>query len=40
VIGTLIGTPIMRRVPELAFRRVVFGLVAVLGIALVVGIGG
>jgi uncharacterized membrane protein YfcA len=40
VIGTLVGTPLMRRVPEVAFRRVVFGLVAVLGVALVIGLGG
>jgi uncharacterized protein len=40
VIGTLIGTPVMRRVPEVAFRRIVFSLIAVLGIALVIGVGG
>jgi uncharacterized membrane protein YfcA len=40
VIGTLIGTPLLRLVPELLFRRIVFGLVAVLGAALVVGVGG
>ena len=40
VIGTLIGTPMVRRVPEIAFRRVVFSLVAVLGVALVIGLGG
>lgn len=40
VVGTLVGTPILRRVPEVAFRRIVFGLVAVLGLALVIGIGG
>jgi len=40
VIGTLLGTPVMRRVPEAAFRRVVFSLVAILGVALVIGLGG
>ena len=40
ITGTLVGTPLMRRVPEVAFRRVVFALVTVLGIALVIGVGG
>jgi uncharacterized membrane protein YfcA len=40
VIGTLIGTPVMRRVPERAFRRIVFSLVTVLGVALEIGVGG
>lgn len=40
VVGTLIGTLTVRRVPEVAFRRVVFSLVAILGVALVAGVGG
>jgi uncharacterized membrane protein YfcA len=35
--GTILGTPVLRRLPELAFRRVVFGLVGLLGIAFLVG---
>ena len=35
--GTLIGGPILRRLPEPVFRRAVFGLIAVLGLALVIG---
>lgn len=40
VVGTLVGAPILHRVPELLFRKIVFGLVAILGVALVIGVGG
>jgi hypothetical protein len=40
VVGTLVGAPILHRVPELLFRRIVFGLVAILGVMLVIGLGG
>jgi uncharacterized membrane protein YfcA len=38
--GTLAGAPLLRRLPELAFRRVVFGLVALLGLAFLLGVTG
>lgn len=37
VAGTLVGGPILRRLPEPVFRRTVFALIAILGLALVVG---
>lgn len=40
LVGTLVGTPVLRRLPELAFRRVVFGLVTLLGLAFLVGVTG
>ncbi len=40
VAGTLVGTPLLRRLPELAFRRAVFGLVALLGLGFLVGVLG
>jgi uncharacterized membrane protein YfcA len=34
VAGTLLATPILRRLPEATFRRFVFALITVLGILL------
>jgi uncharacterized membrane protein YfcA len=39
VIGTLLATPILRRLPEATFRRSVFALVAALGVLLLVAPG-
>jgi uncharacterized membrane protein YfcA len=36
--GTIVGTPVLRRLPEQTFRRVVFGLVALLGVAFLTGL--
>jgi uncharacterized membrane protein YfcA len=36
--GTIVGTPLLRRLPEQTFRRVVFGLVALLGVAFLTGL--
>jgi uncharacterized membrane protein YfcA len=36
VVGTLLATPILRRLPEAAFRRFVFILLVVLGVLLIV----
>lgn len=36
VVGTLLATPILRRLPEEAFRRLVFILLVVLGVLLIV----
>jgi uncharacterized membrane protein YfcA len=36
--GTIVGTPVLRRLPEQSFRRVVFGLVALLGVAFLTGL--
>lgn len=38
--GTVLGAPILRRLPEDQFRRFVFGLVAALGVLLIVSPGG
>jgi uncharacterized membrane protein YfcA len=38
--GTVLGAPILRRLPEEQFRRFVFGLVAALGLLLIVSPGG
>jgi hypothetical protein len=40
IVGTLVGAPVLHRVPELLFRRIVFGLVALLGVSLLIGVGG
>lgn len=40
VAGTLLATPILRRMPELLFRRIVFGVVTLLGIAFLTGLTG
>jgi uncharacterized membrane protein YfcA len=40
VAGTVLGTPLLRRLPEAGFRRVVFGLVTVLGLAFLAGATG
>jgi uncharacterized membrane protein YfcA len=40
VVGTVLGTPVLRRLPEAWFRRMLAALLIVLGIALVAGIGG
>jgi uncharacterized membrane protein YfcA len=40
VAGTLLATPILRRLPELAFRRFVFALITMLGVLLIVAPGG
>jgi hypothetical protein len=39
VVGTVLGTPILRRLPETWFRRLLAALLVVLGIALVAGVG-
>lgn len=39
VIGTIVGTPILRRLPEPVFRRLLAWLLIALGVALIVGIG-
>jgi uncharacterized membrane protein YfcA len=39
VAGTLLATPILRRLPEDTFRRFVFVLVAALGVLLIVAPG-
>jgi hypothetical protein len=39
VTGTLLATPILRRLPEATFRRFVFLLVAGLGVLLLVAPG-
>jgi len=38
--GTVLGTPVLRRLPEATFRRVVFGLVILLGLAFLAGVAG
>ena len=35
--GTLLGAPLLRRMPEALFRRLLFGLLVILGVALVIG---
>lgn len=40
LVGTFVGAPILRGVPEPAFRRVLAILLIALGAALIVGIGG
>ena len=39
IVGTLLGGPILRRLPEAAFRRVVACVLIALGLALVAGVG-
>lgn len=39
LLGTILGTPVLRRLPEAWFRRILAVLLVVLGIALVAGIG-
>jgi uncharacterized membrane protein YfcA len=39
VVGTVLGTPVLRRLPETWFRRMLATLLVVLGVALVAGIG-
>jgi uncharacterized membrane protein YfcA len=39
VAGTLLATPILRRLPEITFRRFVFAVIAVLGVLLIVAPG-
>ncbi|MGH9167723.1 MAG: TSUP family transporter [Acidimicrobiia bacterium] len=39
LIGTVLGEPVLRRVPDRLFRRVVFLLVTALGLALIAGLG-
>lgn len=39
VVGTVLGTPVLRRLPETWFRRLLAALLVGLGIALVAGIG-
>jgi hypothetical protein len=39
LVGTLLGGPILRRIPEVTFRRVLSVLLIGLGLALVLGIG-
>jgi uncharacterized membrane protein YfcA len=40
LIGTFVGAPMLRRVPEPVFRRVLALLLIVLGAVLVLGVGG
>lgn len=40
LIGTVAGGPILRRLPEAAFRRLLAGLLICLGVALLVALGG
>lgn len=35
--GTLLGAPLLRRMPEVLFRRLLFVLVGILGVALLIG---
>jgi hypothetical protein len=39
VVGTVLGTPVLRRLPETWFRKLLAALLVVLGIALVAGVG-
>jgi uncharacterized membrane protein YfcA len=39
IVGTLLGGPILRRLPEQLFRRVLAVVLVALGVALVIGIG-
>jgi uncharacterized membrane protein YfcA len=39
IVGTLLGGPILRRIPEHLFRRILAVVLVVLGVALVLGIG-
>jgi uncharacterized membrane protein YfcA len=39
VLGTLLATPVLRRLPEATFRRAVFALVAMLGVLLILAPG-
>jgi uncharacterized membrane protein YfcA len=39
LLGTVLGTPVLRRLPEAWFRRMLAGLLVVVGLALVAGIG-
>jgi uncharacterized membrane protein YfcA len=38
LVGTVIGAPLLRRLPEITFRRVLAMLLIVLGVLLIVGI--
>jgi len=38
IAGTLVGVPVLRRLPELAFRRLLASLVAALGVALIIAV--
>ncbi|MGH2488260.1 MAG: TSUP family transporter, partial [Candidatus Limnocylindria bacterium] len=40
VAGTVLATPVLRRLPEETFRRFVFLVVAALGVLLIVSAGG
>jgi uncharacterized membrane protein YfcA len=40
IVGTLLGGPILRRLPERTFRRVLAVVLVALGVALIVGLGG
>ncbi len=40
IIGTFLGAPILRRLPDVAFRRVLAVILVVLGLALVAGLDG
>jgi uncharacterized membrane protein YfcA len=40
LVGTVIGTPILRRIPDSMFRRGLAVLLIVLGVALIAGLGG
>lgn len=40
LVGTVAGTPLLRRLPEEGFRRVVFAAIGLLGSALILGLAG
>ena len=40
MIGTLFGAPILRRLPERAFRQILSIVLIALGVALIAGLGG
>jgi uncharacterized membrane protein YfcA len=39
IVGTILGTPVLRRLPDAVFRRLLSVLLIALGVALIVGIG-
>jgi uncharacterized membrane protein YfcA len=39
IVGTLLGGPVLRRLPERTFRRLLAVVLVALGVALVLGIG-
>jgi uncharacterized membrane protein YfcA len=39
LVGTILGAPILRRLPDAIFRRLLAILLIILGVSLIVGIG-